>query len=50
MTQSIPEVQNTPSIKSAEFVKITVYNDFTDPTDTTVYTKKKQLMVQFTCL
>ncbi len=38
MTQNIPEVQNTPSIKSAEFVKITVYNDFTDPTDTTVYT------------
>ena len=38
MTQNIPEVQNTPAIKSAEFVKLTVYNDYTDPTDTTVYT------------
>ncbi len=38
MTQNIPEVQNTSTIKSAEFVKLTVYNDVSDPTDTTVYT------------
>jgi len=38
MSQNIPEVQDTPAIKSAEFVKLTVFNDFTDPTDTTVYT------------
>jgi len=38
MTQNIPEVQNTSQIKSAEFVKLTIFNDYTDPTDTTVYT------------
>ena len=38
MSQNIPEVQNTPAIKSAEFVKLTVFNDYSDPTDTTVYT------------
>ena len=38
MTQNIPEVQNTSKIKSAEFVKLTIFNDFADPTDTTVYT------------
>lgn len=38
MTQNIPEVQNTSKIKSAEFVKLTVFNDYNDPADTTVYT------------
>ena len=38
MSQNIPEVQNTPAISSAEFVKLTIFNDFADPTDTTVYT------------
>jgi len=38
MTQNIPEVQNTASISSAEFVKLTVYNDFNDPNDTSIYT------------
>lgn len=38
MSQNIPEVQNTPTISSAEFVKLTVYNDFNDPTDISVYT------------
>jgi len=37
MTQNIPEVQNTGAIKSAEFVKLTIYNDYTDPTDTSTY-------------
>jgi hypothetical protein len=38
MSQNIPEVQNTPTIKSAEFVKLTVFNDFSIPSDTTTYT------------
>jgi hypothetical protein len=38
MTQNIPEVQDTPKISSAEFVKLTVFNDFADPTDTSIYT------------
>jgi len=38
MTQNIPEVQNTSKIKSAEFVKLTVFNDYNDPADTSVYT------------
>ena len=38
MTQNIPQVQDTPTIKSAEFVKLTVFNDYNDPSDTTVYT------------
>jgi len=36
---NIPAVANSPpQINSAEFVKITIYNDYTDPTDTTVFT------------
>ena len=38
MSQNIPEVQDTPKISSAEFVKLTIFNDFNDPTDTSVYT------------
>lgn len=38
MTQNIVEVQNTPSITTAEFVKLTIFNDFNDPTDTTTHT------------
>ena len=38
MTQNIPQVQDTPTIKSAEFVKLTVFNDYNDASDTTVYT------------
>jgi len=38
MTQNIPEVQNTGAIKSAEFVKLTIFNDYTNPADTSTYT------------
>ena len=38
MTQNIPEVQDTGAIKSAEFVKLTIYNDFNNPADTSTYT------------
>ena len=38
MTQNIPEVQDTSAIKSAEFVKLTIYNDYTNPADTSTYT------------
>lgn len=37
--QNIPEVQNnTPSINSAEFVKITIYNDYSNTANTTIVT------------
>ena len=29
MSQDIPEVQNTGAIKSAEFVKLTIFNEYT---------------------
>lgn len=38
MTQLIPEVQNTPSINSAEFVKLTIFNDVANIADVSVYT------------
>lgn len=38
MAQDIPEVQNTTTINSAEFVKLTVFNDFNNPGNTSVYT------------
>jgi hypothetical protein len=37
--QNIPEVQNnTPSINSAEFVKITIFNDYSNTANTTIVT------------
>lgn len=38
MSQNIPEVQNTGAIKSAEFVKLTIFNDFSNVSDTTTHT------------
>lgn len=38
MTQNIPEVQDTGAISSAEFVKLTIYNDYTNNADTSTYT------------
>jgi hypothetical protein len=38
MTQYIPEVQDTSQINSAEFVKLTVYNDFSNTANTSTYT------------
>ena len=38
MSQSIPEVTNTAKITTAEFVKLTIFNDFNDPSDTTTHT------------
>lgn len=38
MTQNIVEVQDAPSITSAEFVKLTVYNDFSNVSDISTYT------------
>jgi hypothetical protein len=38
MSQNIPEVQNTSQINSAEFVKLTVYNDFSNTANTSTYT------------
>jgi hypothetical protein len=36
---NIPAVADSPpQINSAEFVRITIYNDYEDPTDTTVLT------------
>jgi len=36
---NIPAVAGSPpQINTAEFVKVTIYNDFTDPTDTTIIT------------
>ena len=36
---NIPAVADSPpQINTAEFVKITIYNDYTDPTDTTIVT------------
>jgi hypothetical protein len=36
---NIPAVDGSPpQINTAEFVKITIYNDYTDPTDTTIVT------------
>jgi hypothetical protein len=37
--QTIPEVSNNAtSITTAEFVKLTIYNDYTNPANTSVYT------------
>jgi hypothetical protein len=36
--QNIPEVNNTTSITTAEFVKLTIYNDYSNVADTSVYT------------
>ena len=37
--ETIPAVAgNKPSITSAEFIKLTIYNDATNPTDTSIYT------------
>ena len=38
MAQVIPEVDNTSSINSAEFVKLTVFNDYSNIANTSVYT------------
>lgn len=38
MSQYIPEVQNTPSINSAEFVKLTIYNDYSNTANVSVHT------------
>ncbi len=38
MSQNIPEVQDTSQINSAEFVKLTVYNDFSNTANTSTYT------------
>jgi hypothetical protein len=38
MAQNIPDVINQPVITSAEFVKLTIFNDFDDPSDTTTHT------------
>lgn len=38
MSQNIPEVQDTGAIKSAEFVKLTIYNDYTNNADISTYT------------
>lgn len=38
MAQNIPEVQNTSQINSAEFVKLTVFNDYSNVANTNVYT------------
>lgn len=38
MSQNIPEVQNTSQINSAEFVKLTIYNDFSNTANTSTYT------------
>jgi hypothetical protein len=36
---NIPAVAgNQPLVTSAEFIRLTIYNDATDPTDTTIYT------------
>lgn len=38
MAQDIVEVQNAPNINSAEFVKLTVYNDYNNTANTSTYT------------
>ena len=38
MAQNIPEVQNTGAINSAEFVKLTVFNDYNNTANTSTYT------------
>lgn len=38
MAQNIPAVQNTSAINSAEFVKLTVYNDYSNIANTSTYT------------
>ena len=38
MSQYIPEVQNTPNINSAEFVKLTIYNDYSNTANVSVHT------------
>jgi hypothetical protein len=38
MAQNIPEVQNTAQINSAEFVKLTVFNDYANTANVNVYT------------
>lgn len=38
MAQNIPEVQNTGAINSAEFVKLTVFNEYSNTANTNVYT------------
>lgn len=38
MAQYIPEVDNTSQINSAEFVKLTVFNDFSNTANTSTYT------------
>lgn len=37
MSQNIPEVQNTGAIKSAEFVKLTIYNEYTANTTANIF-------------
>lgn len=38
MSQNIPEVQNTSQINSAEFVKLTIFNDYSNTANTSTYT------------
>ena len=38
MAQNIPDVVEKPKITSAEFCKLTIFNDFADPNDTTTHT------------
>lgn len=38
MSQNIPDVQDKPSITSAEFVKLTVFNDYSNVSDTSTFT------------
>lgn len=38
MSQNIPEVQNTSQINSAEFVKLTIYNDYSNTANVSTYT------------
>ena len=38
MSQDIPEVQNTGAIKSAEFVKLTVFNEYSNVGNVSVHT------------
>jgi len=38
MSQNIPQVQNTGAIKSAEFVKLTIFNEFSNSANVTTHT------------
>lgn len=38
MAQNIIDVQNKPTITTAEFVKLKIFNDFNDPDDVTIHT------------